>query len=214
MIYVYDILLNYTDDMRILEFFEWNDTDTVEQIKRIPFYKTTTKFIDDVIKNQLELSKTILKEIKNKTEIFSNTTKVLKYAMFVSDGSKVVALELDHNAKVVFRSYLLLDEEEEILDISKKLDIINIDYKVLKDNIIDEYLTRKELFIKKFLLKEITYSYQEKNYPKISYLYQECYQDKEENLDKEYHRLIKDININATINYLELFKILTLKDVT
>ena len=36
MTYIYDLLLNFTDDERILEFFEWNEKDEIINIKKIP----------------------------------------------------------------------------------------------------------------------------------------------------------------------------------
>ena len=38
MIYVYDLLLNFQDVDRLVEFFEWSDDDLLEHIKKIPLF--------------------------------------------------------------------------------------------------------------------------------------------------------------------------------
>ena len=73
----------------------------------------------------------------------------------------------------MYRSGLLLDEEDEILDIVENLDIMKINYKKLKSRNIDFFLTRHEAFIKNYLLKELKSSYRKKNMNKIKYLYEE-----------------------------------------
>ncbi len=212
MIYIYDIIINLTDNERILEFFEWNEHDSIEHVKKIPLFKVSTKFIDDIISNEIKVDSKFLESIKNYTELFDiKTKKIMEYATLVSDGSKVIALEFSENGKILYRSSLLLDEEEEILDIVENLDETEVKYKKLKSRNINNFLTRKELFIKNFLLKELKSSYKKKNINKIKYLYEECFNKKDSS--DFYNELVDDINNNFSDKHKKLFEILTMKEV-
>ena len=212
MVYIYDIIINLTDDNRILEFFEWNEHDSIEHVKKIPLFKVSTNFIDDIISHEIKVDSKFLESIKNYTELFDiKTKKIMEYATLVSDGSKVIALEFSENGKVLYRSNLLLDEEEEILDIVENLDEKEIKYKKLKPRNINHFLTRKELFIKNYLLKDLKSSYKKKDINKIKYLYEECF-DKKDSTDC-YNELVDDINNNFSDKHKKLFEILTMKEV-
>ena len=60
MTYIYDILLNFTDDERLLEFFEWEKEDTIEHIKKIPLIRVSTKQLETLINNQIIIEKNFL----------------------------------------------------------------------------------------------------------------------------------------------------------
>ncbi len=213
MIYIYDIIINLTDDDRILEFYEWNEHDSIEHVKKIPLFKVNTTFIDDIISYEIKVDSKFLKSIKDYTELFDiKTKKIMEYACLVSDGSKVIALEFSESGKILYRSSLLLDEEEEILDIVDNVDEKDIKYKKIKSRNINYFLTRKELFIKNYLLKELKSSHRKKNINKIKYLYEECFDKKDSNSDF-YKELVEDINNNFSNKHKRLFEILTMKEV-
>lgn len=214
MIYVYDIILNLTDDNRILEFFEWNEFDSVEHIKKIPLFKVNTSLIDVLIHDEIIVDKNFLENIKNLTELFSiKNKKNIEYACLFSDGSKCIAVEFSSSGKVLYRSYLLLDEEEEILDICDNLELVNINYKKIKSRKINFFLTRREFFIQNFLLNELKSSYRKKNYDKIKYLYEECFSKNKEDIKDIYKELVDDITNNFSLKHKNLFNILTMKEV-
>ena len=213
MIYIYDIILNLTDNNRILEFFEWNEHDSIEHVKKIPLFRVNTKLIDDIINYDIKVDKKFLEDIKNYTELFDiKTKKNIEYACLLSDTSKVYAVEFSDNGKVLYRSSLLLDEEEEILDISDNLDETPINYKKIKPKNINFFLTRKELFVQNFLLKELKNSYNKKNIEKIKYLYEECFNNKKDD-ENLYEVLVDDIKNNFSKKHINLFNILTIKKV-
>ena len=53
MVYVYDIVLNLNDEL--LEFFEWEDSDKIKYIKKVPLVKTDDTFIYNLINNNIKL---------------------------------------------------------------------------------------------------------------------------------------------------------------
>ena len=63
MINVYDILFNLIDSERVYEFFEWNNKDDIEHIKKIPLIKVSSHFLDDCINNNIIVDKLFLEKI-------------------------------------------------------------------------------------------------------------------------------------------------------
>ena len=69
MIYTYDILLNWTKDDRLKEFFEWNLEDDLEHIKKIPIIKVSDRFIKDLLTSKLKVDKSLLLKLKIKRKV-------------------------------------------------------------------------------------------------------------------------------------------------
>lgn len=213
MLNVYDILLNLLDGNRVYEYFEWSNKDNIEHIKKIPIVKISSGFLDDIINNQVTIDKDFLDEIYKKCEVYTNDkVSVIDYANLFTDGYKVVGVEFNKDGKILYRSFLMLDEEEEILDISDELRLTDIKYQKNKSKKEDNlYLTREEEFRRNYLLKELRFSYKNKMYEKINYLYEEIYNDSLNNsIEDKYNFLIQDIDKNYNYRHNELFKILRL----
>ena len=163
MLNVYDIILNLLDGNRIYEPFEWNKKDNIEHIKKIPMIRVTTNTLDDIINTTFVIDNNLLNNIYKKSEVYTDTgVSKIDYALLFTDTYKVVAVEFNKDGKSLFKSYLLLDEEEEILDLSNQIELKNINYKVLKKNINKCLLTREEEFRKNYLLKELKIAYKKK----------------------------------------------------
>lgn len=209
MTYIYDVILNYTDEPRIIEFFEWNKNDQEEQIKKIPIIKVSTKQLYEIINYNIEIDKTFLDKIKNQTIIYK-TNKKIEYACLITDSNKVIAIEINKNGEVISKSSLLLDEEEEIIEESfdTKEEIIN--YTIKNKIICNNYLTRKELLQQRYLLKEIEHLYKEKKYEKLAYLYEEIFSKDSLSMKNKYIRLKKDITENYSNVHNNLYEIVRL----
>ena len=68
MYYYYDILLNFTEnDGELFEFYEWEENDNIEFIKKIPLFKVSTSNLKILLKYQVKFAEEILEQIKNKT---------------------------------------------------------------------------------------------------------------------------------------------------
>ena len=48
MVYIYDILLNFNKNL--IEYFEWDDKDSIKYVKKIALFKVSSKVIDDFIR--------------------------------------------------------------------------------------------------------------------------------------------------------------------
>ena len=182
MIYTYDILLNWTKNLQLIEFYEWNLEDDLEHIKKIPIFRVSDKVIKDLLTSKLKIDISFLSKIKNKAEgYFHNDIDIIDYAVIVSNNKKAIALELNNKGEVLYKSAMLLDEEEEVLDIVEELEKIDLKYEVLDRSKEELYLTRREKEIKDFLLKELKKIKSNKEISKLNYLYEEFFS--KDNLD-------------------------------
>ena len=211
MLNVYDILLNFQDSERVYEFFEWNINDDIEHIKKIPMVKIKSDCLDNLINYTIIIDKNFLDEIYKKSEVYNHDkVSVIDYACLFTDGYKVLAIEFDDSGKSLFKSYLLLDEEEEILEVSNEIKLSNISYKKLKRKSNNFYLTREEEYRKNYLLRELKVAKKHNKLEKINYLYEEVYPVSSKNVDEKYKILLDDISNNYRDCYNDLFNILKL----
>ena len=211
MLNVYDILINLMDSNRVYESFEWSSKDNVEHIKKMPMVKISSDKFKDFIYNYIQIDKDFLEDIYKKSEVYNgDKISVIDYGCLFTDGNKVLSIEFNKDGKSLFKSFLLLDEEEEILDVSNELSIKDIKYKVIKKIKVVDFLTREEEFRMNYLLKELKYAKEKKNYEKINYLYEEIYPNDNKTNDEKYKILTSDILNNYSLNHNELFKILKL----
>lgn len=179
MNYIYDILLNYNNIP--YDFFEWNKSDNILHIRKIPLIKVSANTLKDIIDYEVKLDNSFLSYIKRKTEIFNNKNiRLLDYACLLSDGVNVLAIMVKNDR--CFKSKLLLDEEEEVLAISEKLDEQEILYTKLKKNYDIYFKTRKQLENEHKLRIELNKLFREKNYETLKYMYYECFNRKEVNV--------------------------------
>lgn len=210
MINVYDIILNFSE-ARVYEFFEWDKKDNIEHIKKIPMFRVSSKSFNDLLYKKIEMDPKFLEEIHDKTEVFAKSTEeLIEHACLFCDLSRVVAIEFSDKGYNTYKSFLLLDEEEELLDIASSLNVVSPCYKIKKSMHNTKFLTRKEEFIKNYLLKDLKASYTNKNYHKINYMYEECFSYNDKKIEDKYQELVHDINTNFTNKYLNLFQILKL----
>ena len=98
------------------------------------------------------------------------------------------------------KSGMLLDESYEVMERGERLKILSINYKIINKREKIKYLTRKEKDIIYFLNKEINNIYKNKNIEKIKYLYFECFNKIENNIDFIYKNLKNLLMVNGLIN--------------
>ena len=76
MNYIYDILLNFIDSERLIEFYEWGELDSFEHVKRIPLYRVSSKVMQDICENKIKVSKKFLEEIDCKTNLYKKNQNI------------------------------------------------------------------------------------------------------------------------------------------
>lgn len=209
MNYIYDILLNFTDSERLVEFYEWNESDCLEHIKRMPIYRISSKQMEEIFSNKIEVEKELLNKIKGQTISYKNK-KDIKYGLLISDLNKALAIEFNSKGSIISKSSLLLDEEEDIIEESYGLEETILTYKIVEPYKIDYYLTRDENFKRNYLLKELDYIDKNKDYDKLNYLYEELFEKDNLTYQEKLTRLIENIKNNYNSKHNELYEIVRL----
>ncbi len=210
MLYIYDILLNWCRD-KLYDFFEWEKTDKLEHVKKIPLIRVERGLINKLSTETIKLDESFPSKIYNLTEIYNskNVTKV-PYAILLTDGLSALAIKLDKSGNIKFRSKLLVDEEEEILCFCNRLDKYKLKYTEKPGNTIEDFTTRNEKKIRTFLLNDIETTYKKKDYEKLKYLYNEYCGITTNNMELIYNNLIESIHYEINSGHIKIYNLLQL----
>lgn len=210
MIYIYDILLNFNDGI-LYEFYEWNNNDQIENMKRIKLVKISKQDFDIFLNNKIQVDSDFLIKIFKTCEVYLNKgIEVVDYSCLFSDGMRVLAIEFNSKGISECKSKLLLDEEEEISILASNLEFFDIKYSIIKEENKNRFFTRKELKVRKYLTNEIRDSYRSKNFNKLNFLYMEYFDDKQSDLKKMLDNLLSSMEEGLDTKHLELYEILRL----
>ena len=108
---------------------------------------------------------------------------------------------------------LLFDEEDEIKDIVIHLEDSKIKYKIISNISTNNYKTRKEKETSKIIIQKLSNLYKNKETNKLQYLYLECFNKTENDINKIYNVLKKEINNNTKKQYTiyNIFKLIETK---
>lgn len=209
MNYIYDILLNF--NRQLYDFFEWDMNDNIVHVRKIPLYKIDTKKLLTIRDNRIKFEEEFLEKVKNKTEIFTNRdVEFLEYAFLLTDGSSVLALKCNQNGESIGKSMLLVDEDVEVLDVSKKVKEIEISFEIKGE---DKYIplkTRKEQKMEKYVKDELYKSGKQNASEKLEYLYFECFGKNECSIDtilNHFYAQMKTGNYNMIRKLYDFFKL-------
>ena len=201
MKYIYDIILNYIDNY--YDFFEWNNDDSVDYIKKIPVFKVSNDVINDLINNKVMIDKEFIDNIKDKCEIYMNNgIGIIEYTCLFCSNDKVIAIEFNYKGISMFKSDLLIDESLDIIECCKKIKIVKLNYKIIVEDKIS-LMTREEVKMIGFVKRELNNI---EDIDKIKYLYYECFNRIENNIIKMNIELEKYMYKNPS----KLFNILML----
>lgn len=209
MSFIYDILLNFSDGKNIYEFYEWEQNDNLINVKKVPIFRVTTDTLLDIYNYKIKFNKAFLSRIENSSSVYKQNKNSYKYLVIFSDCNKALAVNIGNNGIVQNKSNLLIDEEDEVLYITEKLDINTIEYKKLQKEKVEFYGTRREQEKRSFLLKELKKLYKDSDAQKLKYLYFEYFNKLEEDIEKIYNELVDSLN-DIDDKHEELYKLLKL----
>lgn len=204
MVYIYDIVLNFNDEL--LEFFEWEDNDDIKYIKRLPLIRVEDSLIKDVLENDILFDDLLLDQIKGKTIYYDSKNE--NYPVVVLSNQDIAIAVLINNNGYKY-SRLLLDEEYEVLNIVSKLSTTKVDYSIIDKKSINNNLTREERKIRGILLKEIDYLYNSNKLDKLNYYYYEYFNEINNNKEEVYKRLKETLSVidDKHLKLLEIVKL-------
>ncbi len=209
MIYVYDLLLNFQDTGRLVEFFEWSDQDVLEHIKKIPLFRINSIDMDNICYGTVKFDSTFLEKIKFKTLLYKKK-KAITYAALFCDLNRAVVVEISKQGEVIAKSCLLLDEEGDVIDNSQDLEVFDVSYKVLKREDNFTFLTRSEEFQQRYLYQELKSLFEQRDVDKLTYLYEEVFGHDDSLFDYKYERLIEGVSKSFDRRYQNLYEVVRL----
>lgn len=209
MTYIYDLLLNFQDVNRLVEFFEWTDQDILEHIKKIPLFRIKPIDMDNICFGNIKIDNSILEKIKTKTLLYKKK-KIIPYATLFCDLNRVIAVEFSNQGEIIAKSCLLLDEEIEVIDNCQDLKEEVLNYKVIQKNDNLSFLTRKEEFQQRYLLQEIKTLLERKDEDKLVYLYEEIFGKDNISILNKYNRLIEKLKNHFDNNCKKLYEVVRL----
>ena len=207
---IYDILVNFKKIP--YEFYEWDKNDDIFHIKKIYSFKVENNVLFDLMNYEVVVSKDFLDVIYEKTEYYyGKQIKKINYSCIIYSDEIALALLFDETGKIIGKSKLLFDEEQDVILNGKDVDNYDIKYNIVKKNNYTLKFTRKESKIIFLLLKYLDKVFDDKSEDELKYLYYECYNKKENNFKKCYLTLRKDIlqaNFDVINNFKTLVKVL------
>lgn len=209
MNYYYNIILNWSEKTPY-NFYEWNDTDYLELIKKIPFIKIKHKSLIDIMENNIKINNEFLNNIKDKTLVSGkNTIYKINYAVLFTDSKNIIAIEFNDNGESINRSKLLLEDEINALEVAYSLKEENIDFEIIK-KIENNQTLRQESDAKRLITLELNNLYQNKELSKLRYLYYEYKEEKSEDIDYIYQTLINELETNFKEEFIRIYDIIKL----
>lgn len=203
---VYDLFLNFEEIA--FDFFEWNKQDTIDHIKKIPLFRVSTKTLQDFVYKSIQVEEVFLKEIYNMTEKYDLGR--LEYACLFSDGKASIALEFAKDGTSMYKSHLLLEDEEEVAKYVFNEKETTISYKVLSKEESKIFFTRKERKIRNLIEREIIKTYQNQEKSKMQYLYLEYFDEMEQDICIMKTKLLDSMKENLNKKHFALYDLLLL----
>ena len=202
MIYVYDIIVNLNDEIR--DFYDWQEDDDLMHLRRVPLIKVDDETYINLISKSIKVSSEFLDIIRDKTQVFNlRSYETLNYACVFTNKENAFIMTFYDNGKTKDKSKFLINEELEIVDLSRKLKNIHIDYKIICNKTNKCKIIREDKVKLDKILKSLEYI--KNNNQLIEYLTIEWFNKRE-----NYNNLIKDIKKNYTKKHDEFLEILSL----
>lgn len=208
MNYYYDIILNW-NELEPYAFYEWNESDYLELIKKIPYIKVSHKTFLEIYENKIKIDSVFLEKIKGKTLIGGNKIDRVDYALLLTDNKNVLALEFNDKGESISRSNLLIDDEVNALEVAYSLKETDLTYIVL-EHIPEKKDLRQIGETKKFITLELNNLYKNKEISKLRYLYYEYKQVNCEDINEIYETLMEDLKNGFKEEFLKLYDIIKL----
>ena len=198
MKYIYDIVLNFQENY--YEFYEWKRKDKLKNISKIPLYRVESEDLLILKNNKVKIDKQLLNQIKNDNK---NHKKII---CLVSNTKISIGLLFDETGLLLKRSSLIYEEEDEVNNYAKELDITPINYiENKKKSNLNELRLEKEK-------KEITTSYIDNttDINILKYLYYEYFNKECNNILTIKKILKKEINKSWTKQQNKLYQTIKL----
>lgn len=198
MNYIYDIVLNFQD--KYYQFFEWNRSDKIKNITRLAVYHVEDEDLNNFIYNQITIDNNFLETLKQ------DNKKYKQLMCLVSNTNQTIGLLFSKEGKLLKRSSLLFEEENEVNNFAKILPITKITYLENKPQQ-PNYNLRIEIEKREKLLNFIK---QTTDIIPLKYLYYEYFQKESDNYNEIKSTLLNILEEEWTPNKNKLYSLINL----
>ena len=202
MNYYYDIVLNMSENNYM--FYEWNENDSIEVFKRIPFFQVTSATLKDFYNHKIKVTNDFLEVIKNKAKGQNSS-----YIALFADKNGAIVLEFDDKGIEIARSFLQVDDEVNIGDILYTTNVYDIDYEII-DKIPYKNTLRSEDNLKLIISVEIKSLVKNNDLEKLKYLYMEWFNKEENDIDIIVSDMEKRLNDKITLKEIKIYDLIKL----
>jgi len=207
MNYYYDVLVNFQDN-DIYEFYEWEDTDNIEKIRKIPLFRINSEQFNEFMKYHLSLDVSFLDNIKCKTILENGKlTKNLEYAFLITDAKNVLAVELNNKGEVICLSKLQLEDDLNINEMVYNLKQHEIIYTKIKPRKVRTSLRQEEI-IKNIISLELKTLFNAESALKIRYLYSEWFEENEDDYESAYKKMKDELLKPVDSNQYRIYELI------
>lgn len=207
MYYYYDVLLNFGIDGELYEFYEWEEEDNVEFIKKIPLFRVSLDCLKDNLKYKTKFDASLVEQIKEKT-IVKGSAEIAN-TFLISDSKNALALEVNEEGVVISRSKLLPSDELNISEVMFTMKESTLHYEKLEKYKKNTTL-RQEREIKKLIKHEIDTLYEENNISKLKYLYYEWFNKNNDNIEAIYKEMTASLQKEYNDNLKRVYDFIKL----
>ena len=188
MNYICDVLANF--NYCFYDFFDWNIDDDIIHIKKLPILKVSFDFLSKVKYHEVVVSNDLLDRIYHKTDFFKVNKNKYNYVCAFCDGNEAIIVNFSSKGSIIGRSSFLIDEENEVLDLCECLSVVDYDIVDYKECEFFVFKTRKEISDNNYFFNELKCM----SADKLKYLYFECFNEFENDLDVVFNKLVYELN--------------------
>ena len=209
MNYFYDVILNMDED-NCFEFYEWDNFDPIEVIKKIPLYRVDSETLKDFFLYKVNVSQEFLESIQDKTVVKNNKlNKTIKYACILCDTKNSLAIEFNEKGLVCCMSNLLLEDDSNLNEFIYSYKKKNISYEKIEKRKANKKL-RQEDMIKKVIRLEINTLLDSNDLEKLKYLFYEWFSYLESDINKIKEKIKSELNKDIDSNMQHVYNIIKL----
>ena len=199
---------NLTINNNLSKFYEWTLEDNLIQIKKIPVFRLNENLLLNLIKYDGKVDSNFLKKIYNKTTYQEEgKIKAISYMSLFTDTKFCLATTFDKEGNIVNRSYLLLEDELNVLEIGFSLKKEKLLFnKSSKITINNDF--KQEVLMKETIKKEINKLYQSKDNNKLIYYYLEWFNDYVDNIKEIYQKMCDELEKDSIFNLEKIYDLI------
>lgn len=199
MLYIYDILLNF--NKKYYEFFQWKSSDKIINVKKIPVFKISD---DDLLYfkyHDVRVNQDFLNKIEGMSSFYSKNNIYNKNICLFSNTKETLGIMFDNSGKVIKRSSMIFDEEDEVNQEVINEEVINIDF-IEKNKKKINLMSRVYNDKKEFLIKYINGLNDKDDLYILKYIYYDCFELEVNCIDTIRNDILKIINNDENLDKL------------